>query len=170
MGFIFFLAGREGVDRFGISIVAITVLFNVLLLCAAAAFYIAWVDCRDDAFTATLRQAFAEIPAKATVYTPHRYSAYLSNRENMVMGDLKDEHFDFDLMMDAQYAYTNVHPEQVDYIVVDFITDQCGCRMGGYDPVASQRRSTNVNSLLQSGDWKMVFNQKNTVILQRVGR
>jgi hypothetical protein len=142
----------------------------VLLLCLAASFYLNWLDCREDAFTAGLRGAFAHIPVEATVYAPHRYSAYLSNRENLVMGDLKDEHFDFDLMIDAEFFYTNVHPRQVDYIVVDCINDQCGCRQGGYDPVASRRRSDNINSLLQSGNWQMVFNQNNTVILHRTGR
>jgi uncharacterized membrane protein len=167
LGVIFFLARREATDHWGVSILAFTFLFNVILLCPAASYYISLSECREDRFTSTLRQAFAAIPPEATVYTPHRYSAYLSNRDNMVIGDVADEHFAFGPMMDARFATTNVHPAQVDYIVVDCVTDQCGCRQGGYDPDTFERRSDNIKHLLQSGDWQTVFNQNNTVILRR---
>ena len=168
LGLIFFL-GRPGISgRTGIALVAATVFFNALLLCTTSYFYINLYQCRDDHFTGALRQAFSEIPVNAGVYAPHRYSAYLSNRENMVMGDLKDEHFVFDILLDERFRETDVHPDQIDYIVVDCMSDQCGCREGGYNYQASQLRSNNINNLLQSGEWKIFFRQKNAVILQRV--
>jgi uncharacterized membrane protein len=170
LGLMFFLARREATTRAGISLMAVIMLGNVLLLCGSVSFYMNWMDCREDGFTSVLRKAFADIPPGATVYSPHRYSAYLSNRQNLVIGDLADEHFDFNLMLDAEFDLTNVHPEQVDYIVVDCMNDQCGCRQGGYSPDVARRRSDNINALLQTGDWRMIFNQSNTVILHRIGR
>ena len=168
LGLLFFMSRSDLSERFGISLVALTALTNAILLCMASFFYINMGECQDDRFTSVLRKAFSEIPISAGVYSPHRYSAYLSNRENMVMGDLADQHFDFDLMLDARFFTTDVHPQQIDYIVVDCISDQCGCRMGGYDANVSDQRSNNINSLTQSGEWKMVFNRGNVVILQRV--
>jgi uncharacterized membrane protein len=168
LGLLFFLARRAETDRVTVSVVALVLLSNIVLLCTTSAFYINFAQCRDDGFTGTLRAAFAKIPPAATVYTAHRFSAYLSNRENMVIGDLSEEHFDFDLMLDARYGETHVHPDQVDYIVTDFITDQCGCRQGGYDPAVGKRRADNVNALVQTGEWQIVLNLNNTVVLRRM--
>ena len=167
LGVLLFLARRDLGDRFRIVLLAGIFFFNILLLCDAASFYVQYERGRDDAFSNTLHEVFAKIPPEATVYTPHRYSAYLSNRANMVIGDLHEEHLDFKAMMDARFEDTNVHPEQVDYIICDYMTDQCGWRGGDYDPDMIRRRADNINRLLQSGQWKTFWNQNNVVILQR---
>ena len=170
LGVLFLLARRDATSRFAVLLLAGTFFFNTFLLCCTAGFYMESIVCRDDNFSADLRQVFDRIPIEATVYSPHRYSAYLSNRQNMVIGDLREENLDFKAMMDAQFEMTNVHPEQVDYIVCDYISDQCGCRQGGYDPNLTKRRTDNINRLLQSGQWQIFWNQNDVVILKRAGR
>jgi hypothetical protein len=88
----------------------------------------------------------------------------------MVIGDLRDENLDFKAMMDARFDTTNVHPEQVDYIVCDFIADQCGCRQSWYDPDVTLRRMHNVDHLQQSGQWQTFWSKNYVVILKRVGK
>jgi uncharacterized membrane protein len=170
LGLIFFLARSETIDRLGMVVLAGTFFLNVLLLCGTAGFYIQATLYRDDDFSATLHQEFDTIPTTATVYSPHRYSAYLSNRVNMVMGDLRDKNLDFDAMLNARFAETNVHPEQIDYIVCDFLNDQCGGRQTGYDPNMAKRRAENVDHLLESGQWQTFWLQNNVIILKRTGK
>jgi hypothetical protein len=87
-----------------------------------------------------------------------------------VMGDLRDKNLDFDAMLNARFAETNVHPEQIDYIVCDFLNDQCGGRQTGYDPDMAKRRAENVDHLLESGQWQTFWLQNNVIILKRTGK
>jgi hypothetical protein len=73
-------------------------------------------------------------------------------------------------MIDAQYATTNVHSGEIDYIVCDQANDQCGWRQGGYNPDIIKIRSDNLNHLLQSGKWQMQWNQDGVVILRRAAK
>jgi hypothetical protein len=167
LGLLLFLAKREIADRLAIVVLAGTVFLNIFLLCDASGFYMQLEAGRDDAFSHALHDVFDHIPPEATVYTPHRYSAYLSNRQNMVIGDLRAEHLDFNALMDAQFAETNVHAAQVDYLVCDYMNDQCGWRQGNFDPDWVKNRKDNINSLLQSGQWQTFWNQNDVVILRR---
>ncbi len=125
---------------------------------------------RDDVFSGTLHQVFSRIPPEAAVYSPHRFSADLSNRVNMVMGDLGEDKRDFKQMLDERYDTTHVHPEQIDYIVCDFMNDQCGWRtVQGKDDGKAQQRAAAIQQLLKSGQWKVFWNQNNAVILIRAG-
>jgi len=170
LGLLLFLSRWDIASRAGTTVLASALLLNVLTLCTAASLYLEFADGNDEAFSNDLHAVFATLPADAAVYSPHRYSAYLSNRPNMVMGDLRDENLDFNAMLDAKFSTTNVHPEQIDYIVCDLINDQCGWRQGGYNPVATQMRVTNFNRLVQTGQWRVYWNQNDVVILQRVGK
>jgi hypothetical protein len=167
IGLLLFLQRREPPDRAGIMMLASTLFFTVVALCFAAGYYFHLSAGADEGFSLTLREAFAKIPPGATVYTPHRYSVYLSNREYFVIGDLKGENLDFNAMMNEQYPRTHVHPGQVDYIVSDYMTDQCGWR-GGY-PSTEQfnARSDAIERLIATKGWSKVFDQSNVVILQR---
>jgi len=167
LGLLLFVGRRDVADRFAMVILAGTISFNIFLLCCATGFYMQFDAGRDNNFSNTLHEVFEKIPPEATVYTPHRYSAYLSNRQYMVIGDLRDEHLDFQAMMNARFEETNVHPEQVDYIVSDFMTDQCGWRNGFLNADLTQRRSDNIDSLVQSGQWQIFWQQNDVVILQR---
>ena len=170
LGVVLFLGRREIADRVGLVILSGTFFFNIILLCNVAGFYLQLSAGAQPVFSNVLHEVFDRIPPEATVYTPHRYSAYLSNRQNMVIGDLRAEHLDFKAMMNAQFAETNVHPGQVDYIVCDYIEDQCGWRQGALDPELTRRRTDNVERLLQSGEWKMFWSQDDVVILRRNGK
>jgi uncharacterized membrane protein len=168
LGLMLVLARPALVERQRIMILTCVLFINVILLCLAAAFYLRYEDGRDDAFSDTLRQVFGTIPPEAAVYSPHRYSAYLSNRDIMVIGDLRQPNIDFKTMMDAQYGATHVHPGQIDFIVSDFLTDQCGFRLGYPDPDQQQARRDNIDRLVQSGKWREFWKQNDVVILQRV--
>ena len=168
LGVVLLLARQGTGDRLGLIVLAGTLFVNIILLCNVAGFYTQLGAGAEPAFSAMLHDVLETIPPEATVYTPHRYSAYLSNRQNMVIGDLRGDHLDFEAMMNAQFAETNVHPEQVDYIVCDYIDDQCGWRQGTLDPNLVQRRTMNVDRLLQSGAWRIFWNQDDVVILRRV--
>ena len=122
---------------------------------------------RNEPFSATLHQVFDSIPREAGVYSPHRYSAYLSSRPNMVMGDLADENLDFDAMIESRYPLTDVHAGQIDYLVCDLQNDQPGWRSTDFDPNKTKHRSDNVNKLVQSGQWQVFWHQDDVVILKR---
>jgi uncharacterized membrane protein len=168
LGLILFLARPALAVRVVIVVMTFTLFFNMFLLCPAAGFYLRFEEARDDAFSKTLHQVFETLPPEAGVYTPHRYSAYLSNRQVMVIGDLRDSNLYFKVMMDAQYNVTHVHPEQIDFIVCDILTDQCGWRLGYPDADQQQARRVNVDRLLKSGQWKLFWGQSDVFILQRV--
>jgi uncharacterized membrane protein len=168
VGVLLFLGPRKPEDRFGIVVLTSVILFNVILLGYAAGDYVQLSYGSDSYFCETLHEVFSAIPTTATVYSPHRFSAYLSNRENLVIGDLREKDLDFDAMVDAQFASTNVHSGQIDYIVCDFIADQCGWRQGYYDPNLVKRRVENVQRLIESGRWKTVWGQNDVTILKRV--
>jgi uncharacterized membrane protein len=162
---------RQGfARRFAAPVLSATFLVNIFLLWIAMSFYLQMDAERDDPFSSLLHQEFSQIPREATVYTPHRYSAYLSNRENMVIGDLHDKNLDFTTMMNSRFADTNVHPEQVDYIVCDLITDQCGWRGPTLGSEGIENRTNNVEHLVQSAQWRMIWNQNSVVILKRTAR
>ncbi len=169
MALVFFLARWEVSTRLGLMVLIGTFFMNALLVCPVMGFYTGLAMGRDDALSSGLHEAFDKIPPDAAVYSPHRYSAYLSNRTNLVMGDLYDKNFDFKAMLDANFATTNVHPEQIDYIVSDLQNDQCGWRQGGYNPDATKLRADTINHLLKSGQWQIFWNQSNIVILKRIG-
>jgi uncharacterized membrane protein len=169
LGVVLFVARRGLADRLGLVILAGTFFVNVLLLCNVAGFYFQLSAGAEPEFTAMLHQEFDQIPPEATVYTPHRYSAYLSNRQNMIIGDLRDT-VDFNAMVNAQFAETNVRPGQVDYIVCDYVNDQCGWRQSTFNPAMIQVRTANVDRLLHSGEWKLFWSQNDVVILRRSGK
>ena len=170
LGLIFILSRPGNLGRIAITLLASTILLNILLLLAASVFYFKLEMSQDTTLNNAVHQAFTDIPREAGVYSPHRFSAYLSNHENMVMGDLREPNFDFDAMIDAQYATTNVHSGEIDYIVCDQANDQCGWRQGGYNPDIIKIRSDNLNHLLQSGKWQMQWNQDGVVILRRAAK
>lgn len=124
----------------------------------------------EEDINTAIRQEFTNIPVEAGVYAPHRFSAYLSNRVDMVMGDLKDEHLDFESMVNARVNETTVRAEQIDYIVVDLISDQCGLRLTMANQEQSQRRHDNIQHLLDTGRWELFWNEHDVVILRRVGK
>jgi uncharacterized membrane protein len=169
LGVLLFLARPNLPERWLATVVAGTFFFNVLLLCFAAGFYFQLEAGCDNDFSGILHAEFDKIPTDATVYTPHRYSAYLSNRQNMVIGDLRDQNLDFAKMMNAQFNATNVHPEQVDFIVCDFKTDQCGWRLGFLNADMTKHRADNIRHLLDSGQWQVFWSQSDVVILRRAG-
>lgn len=169
VGLILFLGRPDMAGRLGIATLAATILVNVLTLCTAAGFYIGLGMGSEPDLNNAVHAAFDKIPADAGVYGPHRYSAYLSNREDMVMGDLRDENLDFKAMLDARFSTTTVHPEQIDYIVIDALNDQCGWRQGG-NPETIKLRAANINRLIQSGQWQIFWTQADVVILKRVGK
>ena len=170
LGLIFVLSRREKLNRLGVSLLGATTLLNILLLFSASILYLNLDMGRDPAFSGALHQAFSAIPREAAVYSPHRYSAYLSNHENMVMGDLRQENLDFNAMIEAKFATTTVHSKDIDYIVCDVQNDQCGWRQGGYNPDTVKLRTANINRLLQSGQWRVQWSQDGVVILQRTGQ
>jgi hypothetical protein len=168
MGFLIFLARWNAGTRLGTSLLTVTAFINVLLLCTVAGFYQELGAGKDEAFNAELRAAFKTIPIDAGVYSPHRFSTYLSNRDNMVLGDLYDNDLDFKKMLDEVVDRTDVHPEQIDYIVSDLENDQCGPRSSGFNEAAAKKRAAFVSQLLKSGQWQMFWSENNVVILKRV--
>jgi uncharacterized membrane protein len=166
-GLILFLARWSPATRLGGTVLVLVFFLNILISCSALGGYEVLNAGREDGFSAVLHQAFAGVPREAGVYAPHRYSAYLSNRENMVMGDLRDENLDFDAMIESRYPLTDVHAAQIDYIVCDLQNDQCGWRRSGFDPTTAQRRADNLSKLVQSGRWQVFWNQNEVVILKR---
>jgi hypothetical protein len=143
-------------------------LVAVLTLCYWGGYYFQLSTAIDEPFSTMVRQEFAKIPADATVYGPHRYSVFLSNRVNFVMGDMPPEGTDFDTMVENEYNRFNVHPDQIDYIVSDYWTDQCGYRRGFASEQDTQKREDAINRLVASGKWEIAWQVNDAVILQRV--
>jgi len=168
MGFLFFLAKWNVETRLGVASLATAAFVSVMSLCIALGFYQAVGTGKNGAFNRELHAVFKTIPPDAGVYSPHRFSAYLSNRENMVLGDLYDDDYDFKKMIDANAVTTGVHSEQIDYIVSDLENDQCGLRRGGYDEATTKKREAFVTHLLNSREWQIFWNQNDVVILKRV--
>jgi len=179
--FIFaFFAGYVGLlqllARPGISsgrrsaLLAAALAINLVSLYPVAGFLAGMLASRDEALDQPLHAAFHALPKDAVVYTPTRFSAYLSNRPDIVVGDLAEENFDLKQRLDDEYAFTGVRPEQVDTIVCDLVNDQCGPRAPGFDPAKAKNRAAAIKQFLQSGAWQVFFNQDNVVILRRVGK
>jgi uncharacterized membrane protein len=168
MGFLFFLARLNSGARLGAVMLASSAFINVILVCTAAGYFQQLGLAKDATFNGELHAAFKTIPADAGVYSPHRFSAYLSNRENMVLGDLYEDDFDFNKMLNATSGITDVRPEQIDYIVSDFENDQCGFRGGAYNEAKTKKREAFIDYLLKSGEWEMFWNKNSVVILKRV--
>ena len=169
-GLIALLRRWEIGGRAGLTIISITLLLNALLLCASYGTYAVVNGENEDAVNAQVRSALALIPKEAGVYGPHRYSEFLSDRQNMVMGDLAESNLDFKAMLDSRFATTDVHPEEIDYIVCDFVNDQCGWRRAGYDPNDMRQRKQNVNALLKSGEWQLCYRNFDIAILKRANK
>jgi Predicted membrane protein (DUF2079) len=149
-------------------VLAATLLVNTMSVTASAGFYIGMgLVGTDSVLSETLHGVFAQIPREAGVYAPHRFSAYLSNRENMVMGDLREPGLDFDAMLNARYATTTVRPDQIDYIVSDLINDQCGRRQATFDEKITKQRAANIAKLIKSGHWQIQWDQDNVIVLRR---
>lgn len=166
LGGLFFIA-RRGLDRWAAALLTGVYCLNVVLLIYSMAFYFQLFGGLDETFSRSLRNTFAQIPLDAAVYAPHRYSAYLSNRPNMVMGDMPKANVNFDDMVEAEYNKTTVHSSQIDYIVSDFWTDQCGYRRGFMSQDDTERRANAINKLIASGKWQVYWHQDDVVILQR---
>jgi hypothetical protein len=171
LALIYLFARPAVADRFRLLLVllAATFLVNLVLVCDTCGFYNFLTAVNDETMNVQLHEIFPKIPTDATVYTCHRYSAYLSNRENFVIGDLKDPNLNFDEMVDARIEDTNVRADQIDYIVCDFLTDQCGWRMPFTDAPEVKQRELNVRHLIESGRWQLFWNGGTVVILKRAG-
>ena len=167
LALIGFLSRHPLAARQTIFVLAVTLFVNVMSLTMSAGFYIGLDMVGTDPLSPVLHDVFNKIPVEAGVYAPHRYSAYLSNRENMVMGDLAEPNLDFDAMLEARFDTTTVRPDQIDYIVCDLINDQCGRRQAGYSEDQIKRRLDNIARLVKSGRWQTFWNQHDVVILRR---
>ncbi len=169
MGLAIFLARSEVSKRIGQATIAATILGNVLTATVAISTYVIFGANGGEELNGAIHREFDRISRDAAVYSPHRYSAYLSNRDNMVMGDLREDDLDFDAMIEAKAKTTDVHAAQIDYIVCDVDNDQCGWRQDNYDTETSKKRAANIQRLLESGEWKLFWNQSNVIILKRAG-
>jgi uncharacterized membrane protein len=165
---LFSLLSRVNLEGRGIVIgLSLFWLAAVMTLCYAMGFYFQFGGGVDEPFSTTLRAEFASLPTTATVYGPHRYSVFLSNRENFVMGDMPLKGQSFDDMVEAEFNKTNIHAGQIDYIVSDYWTDQCGWRRGYMDEETSQARAYAISRLVASGKWQVYWQQNDVVILER---
>ena len=167
IGLLMFLRHRDPGDRVSTVLLSVYMVASLITLCGATGYYFQLFGGVDEPFSTTLRNEFAKIPSSAAVYAPHRYSVYLSSRENLVIGDLR-ENLDFDTMLNAEFDKTNVHPEQVDYIVSDFLADQCGWRLGFPNASQHQARRDAIERLVASGNWTRFWQDNDVVILRRV--
>ena len=170
LGLIGVLAWRNLFTGPGRAILAAAFLVNFLALVPVGHYFSGLAGGRDEALNATLRAEFATLPSDAAVYGPTRYCAYLSNRTNIVIGDLHEENLDLDARLADEYDFTDVHPEQIDYIVCDLLNDQCGWRMAAYNADTTKIRAANLNRYVQSGRWQVFWNQSSVVILRRTGK
>lgn len=123
---------------------------------------------QDDSLNSEFRKVFSTIPINAGVYGPHRYSAYLSNRENFVMGDLREKDLDFETMVNSRFSTTTVHAEEIDFIVCDLANDQCGSSQWMSSKEDAEQRNKNIQRLQKSGRWQIYWDQDDVVILSRV--
>lgn len=170
LGLVYFLARPSEVAWRGKAILLAAALGNILALVPVTREFYGLAQGRDEAFNAMLHRVFRTIPSEAAVYAPTRYSAYLSNRTNIVLGDLRDENFDFNGFLNEEYSFTGVRPEQIDFIACDILHDQCGWRTGRFDKEISERRAANLRRFLASGQWQVFWNDKNVVILHRTAK
>jgi uncharacterized membrane protein len=168
VGLMLFVARRAALLRLIIAVLGGSLLANVLLLAPATGYYFRLDGGADPDFTPVIQATLRSIPISAGVYTAHRYSAYLSNREVVEIGDLRDPGVDFDAMVEKQFPATNVHASDIRYIVCDYLTDQCGWRDGYLNRDQFQARSDNVDRLVASGAWRVYFKQGNLAIIERV--
>jgi uncharacterized membrane protein len=152
------------------ALLAAAFAINLVSLYPVAGYFSALLASREASLDQPLHVAFAALPKDAVVYTPTRFSAYLSNRPDIVVGDLSEENFDLSRRLDDEFAFTRIHPAQVDTIVCDILNDQCGPRMTGFDPAKAKMRAANIERLIQSGAWQVFYNQGNVVILRRAGK
>lgn len=123
-------------------------------------------------FVDQLHRAFDTIPRNACVYAPHRFSAYLSARPDMVMGDLQDPNYpnyNFYNYVDDRYATTHLHSSQIQYIVCYLMADQCGITAVQYNPDHLAKRAECIRGLLKSGVWRIYWKADNetAIILVR---
>jgi uncharacterized membrane protein len=169
LGLLFFLV-RPGVAWRGKAILLAAAAANLLAIYPMAGSFARLAQGRDEAWNATLRAEFATIPRDAAVYSPTRFSAYLSNRPNIVIGDLAEENLDFKAKLDQEADFTGVPPEKIDYIVCDILNAQCGWRLHDIDPAISKNRTANIDRYVASGQWQVFWNQNNVVILRRPGK
>jgi hypothetical protein len=170
VGLCHFLARRDVPARRRTVILGAMLVANLLALYPVARDFAGLTRDRDEALNRDLRAAFEAIPADAGVYTATRFSAYLSNRPDIVMGDLAEPHFDLKARLDEEFAFTDVRPEQVDYIVCDILNDQCGPRMSGFHSGEAKIRAANIVRYIRSGQWQVFLNESYVVILRRAGR
>jgi Predicted membrane protein (DUF2079) len=170
LGLISFLVRPGGFSWRGRAILLAAAAANLLALYPMAGSFSKLARGRDEPFNATLRAAFDTIPRNAAVFSPTRFSAYLSNRTNIVMGDLRDENLDFKAKLAEEVNFTRVPPEQIDYIVCDILNDQCGWRLGRFDPDFAKIRAANINRYIASGQWQVFWNEGDVVILRRAGK
>jgi hypothetical protein len=168
IGLVLFLARHDISTRIGTTVIISVLLVNFLCSISSFGIYSGLWTGRDKAYK-TQVEAFAKIPRDAGVYGPHRFSEFLSNRQVMIMGDMHDEDFDLDRVINAKYNVTHVLPGQIDYIVCDVLSDQCGWRKNGYNPDYTKIRGKNLDRLILSGKWKLIFDEEGVVILHRVG-
>jgi uncharacterized membrane protein len=169
-GYIGLLSVLGRVDPAGrLTVIGLSLfwLVAVMTLCDAMGYYYQLAGGVDEPFSTTIRAVFARIPSTATVYGPHRFSVYLSNRENFVMGDLPLKGEDFKAMVDAEFNKTNVHASQIDFIVSDFWTDQCGWRRGFLNSEKTQARSDAITRLVATGKWQVFWQDHDVAVLQR---
>jgi len=170
LGLISFLGRWDVSTWLGKTVLAATVAVNILALIPVAGYFSGLAKGRDETLSTTLHAAFDTIPPDAAVYSPTRYCAYLSNRTNIVIGDLNDENLDLHAKLDKEFDFTGIPPEQIDYIVCDILNDQCGGRLAGFNPDAAKIRAANINRYIHNGQWQVFWNQSNVVILRRTGK
>jgi hypothetical protein len=170
LGLMSLLVRPGGFSWRGKAILLAAAAANLLALYPMAGSFAKLARGRDEPFNATLRAAFDTIPPDAAVFGPTRFSAYLSNRTNIVMGDLSDENLDFKAKLDEEANFTGVHPEQIDYIVCDILNDQCGWRLGRFDPDLAKIRAANIDRYIAGGQWQVFWSEGDVVILRRGGK
>jgi hypothetical protein len=169
---ILFLKECPITSPLSIAVVTVIVLWNSVDLAAYTSSYEAIAFDQDATANRTIMEQLQKIPGDVAVYSPHRYSAVLSNRENMVMGDLVyGDKETFDSMVEARYSTTLVHADQIDFIVCDIITDQTGRRLS-INTTDSPKRYNNLYKLVESGKWKVYWGsaEKRIMILCRADR
>lgn len=148
----------------------------VILIMTLLTTFDAWIyadqnpQYRRDEFNGKLISIFDAIPRSAGVFCQHRYSGFLSNRVNMVMGDLAELNVDFDALIERRYPETNVHSGQIDFIVCDLRSGQCDQRELSFVLDEYNKRKTAIAALLQSGTWRVWWQQNEVIILKRMSK
>jgi hypothetical protein len=169
LGLISFLAKRPVSKWPGKTILALAFAMNVLALGPIAHDFSALAKSGEDPLNQSLRALFAKLPQDSGVYCPTRYCAYLSNHANIVVGDLREENLDLDARLAEEQDFTDVRPDQIDYIVCDVVNDQCGLRQNGFNPDFAKNRADNLKRYTSNGPWQVFWQQDDVVILHRAG-